>query len=43
MDNAGDIEEQRAEGLEAKPHGRLAWTIPLGHGHYVDLSVMPRA
>lgn len=26
-----------------KPHGRLAWTIHLGHnGMYLDVSVMPR-
>lgn len=24
-----------------KPHGRLAWTIPLWWGAYIDLSVMP--
>lgn len=25
-----------------KPHGRVAWLIPLGHGAVIDLSVMPR-
>jgi len=25
-----------------KPHGRLAWSIHLGGGPYIDLSVMPR-
>lgn len=25
-----------------KPHGRLAWSIHLGSGPYIDLSVMPR-
>lgn len=25
-----------------KPHGRLAWSIHLGFGQYIDLSVMPR-
>jgi hypothetical protein len=25
-----------------KPHGRLAWSIHVGGGPYVDLSVMPR-
>jgi hypothetical protein len=24
-----------------KPHGRLAWSIPLWWGAYIDLSVMP--
>ncbi len=27
---------------ERKPHGRLGWTIILGGGPYIDLSVMPR-
>lgn len=27
---------------EQKPHGRLAWSIHLGSGAYIDLSVMPR-
>lgn len=26
---------------EAKPHGRLAWSIHTGGGPYIDLSVMP--
>jgi hypothetical protein len=26
----------------AKPHGRLVWSIQLGGGPYIDLSVMPR-
>lgn len=26
-----------------KPHGRLAWSIYLGAGPYIDLSVMPRS
>jgi hypothetical protein len=26
-----------------KPHGRLVWSIHLGGGPYIDLSVMPRA
>lgn len=25
-----------------KPHGRLVWTIHLGGGPYIDLSVLPR-
>lgn len=26
-----------------KPHGRQAYSIPIGHdGHYIDLSIMPR-
>jgi len=25
-----------------KPHGRRAWTIPIGAGLHIDLSVMPR-
>jgi hypothetical protein len=27
----------------AKPHGRLAWSLHLGGGAYIDLSIMPRA
>jgi len=27
---------------EVKPHGRLAWCIPMGSGAAVDISVMPR-
>jgi hypothetical protein len=27
---------------ERKPHGRLCWSIHLGGGPYIDLSVMPR-
>jgi hypothetical protein len=27
-----------------KPHGRLAYVIPVGYdGHYLDLSIMPRS
>lgn len=26
-----------------KPHGRIAYAIPIGHdGHYLDISIMPR-
>lgn len=25
-----------------KPHGRLCWSIQIGGGAYIDLSVMPR-
>lgn len=27
---------------EQKPHGREAWSIPMGAGSVIDLSVMPR-
>lgn len=27
---------------EKKPHGRVAWSIPLHNGAVIDLSVMPR-
>lgn len=33
----------RAHGPALKPHGRMAWTIPIGVGLAVDLSVMPLA
>ena len=26
-----------------KPHGRIAYTLPIGYdGHYLDISIMPR-
>ena len=31
----------KTEGPEQKPFGRLAWSILMGGGPYVDLSVMP--
>lgn len=33
--------ETLVERCEAKPHGRLAWSIPLEAGAVIDLSVMP--
>lgn len=37
---------QELPGLEKnpahRPHGRLAWSIQIGSGRYIDLSVMPR-
>jgi hypothetical protein len=29
------------KGPVVRPHGRLAWTIALGGGAYLDLSIMP--
>lgn len=29
-------------GPEQKPHGRLAWSIPLGNGAVLDVSIVPR-
>lgn len=26
-----------------KPHGRIAWTLPLWWGAYLDISVMPKS
>jgi hypothetical protein len=37
---AFDLEPTHKE-PELKPHGRLAWSIPLWWGAYIDLSVMP--
>lgn len=31
-----------AYGPELKPHGRIAWIIPLGMGASIDLSVLPK-
>lgn len=33
----------RITGPSYKPHGRLAWSIQLGMGAYLDISVMPRS
>lgn len=39
----GEWKKTRGDLPEAKPHGRLAWSIYLDRsGLYVDLSVMPR-
>jgi hypothetical protein len=33
----------RVPAAQAKPHGRLAYSIPIGYeGHYLDVSIMPR-
>jgi len=37
---AGEI--AKMDGVEKKPHGRLAWNLYLMFGAKVDLSVMPR-
>lgn len=38
-----DVSTNNPMGLpEAKPHGRMCWTIPLWWGAYIDLAVMPR-
>lgn len=29
-------------GPEQKPHGRLAWAIPIGNGGVIDLSITPK-
>jgi hypothetical protein len=31
-----------ADNPNQKPHGRMAWSILLGGGPYIDISVMPR-
>ena len=41
LDGAGYIPPDDTRGAK-KPHGRRAWTIILGSGVYIDLSVMPR-
>ena len=42
---AGYVANRTKDGIEEwprkKPHGRRAWTIHLGGGPYIDLSVMP--
>ena len=34
--------KNKKHGPEKKPHGRIAWVIPLHAGVAIDLSVMPR-
>ena len=36
------IRTSKVDPPSQKPYGRLAWSIHLGGGPYVDLSVMPR-
>lgn len=36
------MNRQKSWGPEKKPHGRIAWVIPLMGGAVIDLSVMPR-
>lgn len=39
----GEWEKTRGDVASQKPHGRLAWSLYLGHGSlYLDVSVMPR-
>jgi hypothetical protein len=38
----GELVRDRGDLPTVKPHGRLAWTIHLGSGAYIDISVMPR-
>ncbi len=39
----GEIYAAKAfEAPAHRPHGRLAWSIQIGGGRYIDLSVMPR-
>ncbi len=50
LERYGMSEENQRKALEGvggpcphpKPHGRLAWTLHLDQGSYVDLSVLPR-
>lgn len=42
-EGSDELERTRGDAPTLKPHGRLAWTIYLGHGgRYLDVSVMPR-
>ena len=45
IDRTGAMDLNRAnpgKNPGVKPHGRLAWTLLLDGGAYIDLSVMPR-
>ena len=39
---AGKFVEAIIRQPEPKPHGRLAWSIQIGGGAYLDVSVMPK-
>ena len=39
--SAGWLYNAKAVGPSVRPHGRLAWTIPLGLGTALDLSIIP--
>lgn len=38
----GVVEEHGGPSPRPKPHGRLAWSLHLDFGSYVDLSIFPR-
>ena len=40
-DRVGHLVEVQGKEAEEKPHGRIAWDIPLSGGAYIDLSIMP--
>lgn len=42
LNDGKDEYDERRRNPSKKPHGRLAWSIHLGGGPYIDLSVMPR-
>lgn len=37
-----EIYAQNGRDPETKPHGRRSWSLHLGFGSYIDLSVMPK-
>ena len=39
---AADPFDMTKHNPQRKPHGRLGWSIQLGRGVYIDVSVMPR-
>lgn len=43
VEGKDELETVRGDVGKPKPHGRRAWTIFLGNGLYLDVSVMPRA
>lgn len=42
-DEKADPQDFTRRNPQPKPHGRLGWSIQVGRGAYIDLSVMPRA
>lgn len=42
LTNGDDPNDETTRNPSRKPHGRLSWSIHLGGGPYIDLSVTPR-
>lgn len=40
--NGANHDLRGIDGPEHKPHGRKAWSIPMGNGSVIDISITPR-